>query len=265
MSTYAGETASNLAESLESLYSQTLAPEQIVMVVDGTISPEQDQVLERYLADPRIQSLCILRLPRNVGLAKAMNAGLELCTGDYTMRMDSDDICSPDRLALQLAYALQHSDIDVVSSWSEEFFADGHTPQIKVSPIAHEHITKALHWRNVLVHPTIMARTEILRAVDGYRSTFGQLEDYDLFVRLALAGYKFHVLPKILVYVRSSVEQRARRGGLHYVRNEVAFRMECWRNGFLKWHEFVATTSLYLVFRLVSGPLRKRIYALTRS
>ena len=65
-----------------------------------------------------------------------------------------------------------------MSSWSEEFFEDGRASQIKVSPVAHEHITAALRWRNVLVHPTILAKSGALRAVNGYRSKFGMLEDY---------------------------------------------------------------------------------------
>ena len=37
MSTYASETADNLRTSLESLYSQTIVPERIVLVIDGRI------------------------------------------------------------------------------------------------------------------------------------------------------------------------------------------------------------------------------------
>jgi glycosyltransferase involved in cell wall biosynthesis len=265
ISTYMGETSENLAQSLESIYRQTVTPDQVVLVVDGEIPLDQEKVIALYEQDKRVRDFTLLRLSENRGLAYAMNAGLELCTGDYTMRMDSDDICALDRLELQLHYMVCHPETDLISSWSEEFFPDGCARQIKVSPITHEYIAQALHWRNVLVHPSIVVRTSALRAVGGYRSKFPQLEDYDLFVRLILAGYKFHVIPRILVMVRSSAAQKLRRGGFRYCFNEAAFRFECWRSGFLKWHEFVATTSLYLLFRLVSGSVRKRIYAFARS
>ena len=265
ISTHAGEKASNLAQSLESVFAQTRPPEQIVLVIDGPIPPAQDEVIRSYCGDKRVADMTVLYLPEKGGLAAAMNAGLKACAGAYIMRMDSDDICAPDRLEIQMRYALANQDVDIVSSWSEEFFEDDGSSQIKVSPVAHEHITAALRWRNVLVHPTILARSSALRDVDGYRSKFGMLEDYDLFVRLALNGCRFHVIPKTLVRVRSSLEQRSRRGGWRYGLNEMAFRWECKRFGFLRLHQFIATTSLYVVFRLTSGAMRKRIYAMARS
>jgi hypothetical protein len=90
------------------------------------------------------------------------------------------------------------------------------------------------------------------------------MEDYDLFV-LALAGYRFHVLPKTLIRMRSTAEQTARRGGMRYLLNELAFRYQCLRRGFLRPHQFLITASLYAVFRLISGPLRKPLYPLVRS
>jgi len=265
ISTHAGEKASNLSQSLESVFAQTRPPEQIVLVIDGPIPPAQEEVIRSYCGDQRVADMTVLYLPEKGGLAAAMNAGLKACAGAYIMRMDSDDICAPDRLEIQMRYALANPDVDIVSSWSEEFFEDDGSSQIKVSPVAHEHITAALRWRNVLVHPTILARASALREVDGYRSKFGMLEDYDLFVRLALNGCRFHVIPKTLVRVRSSIEQRSRRGGWRYSLNEMAFRWECKRFGFLRLHQFIATTSLYVVFRLTSGAMRKRLYAMARS
>ncbi|MDF2812760.1 MAG: wcaA, partial [Microvirga sp.] len=86
-----------------------------------------------------------------------------------------------------------------------------------------------------------------------------------LFVRLALSGARFHVIPKVLTRIRSGTDQRSRRGGLRYLANDVRFRMECLRSGFLTGGEFLATTVMYSVFRLVSGGFRRRLYALARA
>jgi glycosyltransferase involved in cell wall biosynthesis len=263
MSTYARETAENLAESLESVFGQATAPDQVVLVVDGPLPDTQEAVITRFLADRRVEQFALVRLPDNVGLAAALNAGLSACLGEWTMRMDSDDICHPDRLRHQIGYAVAHPEVDVVSSWCEEF--GGEKIKVKISPVAHEHIMQALRWRNVLVHPTILIKKSILQSVGGYSRRFPALEDYDLFIRLALAGFRFHVLPARLVRVRTSPEQMARRGGLGYCLNELQFRFEYLRRGFLRPHEFAVTAALYTVFRLVSGPLRNRMYALARS
>lgn len=98
MSTYASETADNLRTSLESLYSQTIVPERIVLVIDGAIDHDQETVLSAFSSDPRGPKLTLVRLPQNGGLAAAMNAGLAYCDCPYVMRMDSDDVCLPDRL-----------------------------------------------------------------------------------------------------------------------------------------------------------------------
>ncbi len=108
-------------------------------------------------------------------------------------------------------------------------------------------------------------RTDVLRRIGGYRSRFGRLEDYDLFVRLVQAGARFHVIPKILVRVRSSVAQKQRRGGLAYCMAEIRFRYECYRSGFTGLVSFAGLTALYMVFRLLSGPVKRRLYALARS
>ena len=224
MSTYAPETASNLAASLDSLTRQSILPDQLVLVIDGAIDSDQEEVIAAFVESASIPTT-LVRLPFNRGLAEAMNAGINRCIGDFVMRMDSDDICERDRVECQLAYAANHTDIDVISSWTEEFFEDGAPPQLKVSPTNHDAVVRALRWRNVLVHPTIMIKRKALLAVHGYRRKYGLLEDYDLFVRLALSGAKFHVIPKVLVRSRSSTAQRRRRGGFGYLINEVKFRV----------------------------------------
>ena len=156
-----------------------------------------------------------------------MNAGLNRCLGEFVMRMDSDDICTSDRVERQIAYAETHPEIDVIAAWSEEFFEDGGRPQLKVTPAGHDGIVRALRWRNVIHHPTLLVRKKSLLAVSGYRSTFGFLEDYDLFVRLVLSGARFHAIPKVLVHVlfQHSPTRSPRRAQIPDQRRQVPDRM----------------------------------------
>lgn len=265
MSTYAGETAANLAESLESIYAQIVAPDQMVLVVDGKVDHAQEEVLARYACDRRIAEWTLVRLPTNGGLARAMNAGLARCTGTYIMRADSDDICDPHRLEVQLAYFRAHPETDVVSSWCTEFYDDGRPETIKSSSVQHDAILRALRWRGIIVHPTVLIRKDKLAAVGGYRADFGHLEDVDLFVRLAMSGARFHIIPRSLLRFRTSIAQRRRRGGLKYCLNEIRFRLNCYKVGFLTTIEFVQVTLMYIVFRLIGASLRDRLYVLVRT
>ena len=265
MSTYARDCPDALREALESLYAQTETPDRIVIVIDGEVSGAHHAVIDAYATDGRGPRLTRVALPGNGGLARALNAGLPFCDGRYVMRMDSDDVCLPDRLALQHAYLEAHPDIDLCSSWSSEFVTGGADERIKVSPTEHSALASALRWRNVLAHSAIMVRTEALKRIGGYRAEFGLLEDYDLYVRLLSSGARFHVIPKILLRVRTSLAQRARRGNFTYALKEIRFRRECFRAGFLTFSQFLATAALYAGFRLAGPVLRNRLYALSRS
>jgi GT2 family glycosyltransferase len=167
-------------------------------------------------------------------------------------------------LAIEKSYLDSHPDIDLVASWSSEFIDEATDLRLKTSPTEHEAIIEALKWRNVIAHPTIVVRKKSLDAVGGYRESVGLLEDYDLYVRLILAGAKFHIIPKILLRVRTTQEQRARRGNLAYFINETRFRYRCFRAGFLNAKEFFLTTGLYALFRLIGTPMRNRLYAAVR-
>lgn len=83
---------SYLAECLDSLTGQTLQDMEFVCVNDGSTdgSPE---ILKRYAAkDPRIR---ILDGP-NGGYGRAMNRGLDACTGEYVGIVEPDDYVKTD-------------------------------------------------------------------------------------------------------------------------------------------------------------------------
>lgn len=265
ITTYRGENPDHLVAALQSLKNQSLPPDQIVLVIDGPIDFAQQDVINRFAAETDGPKRIVATMPENGGLAKALNHGLSACTGDYIMRMDSDDISLPDRLQLEKTYLDTHAEIDLVASWSSEFVHEDHDLRLKTSPTEHEAIVQALRWRNVIAHPTILIRKSALVNLGGYRESVGLLEDYDLYVRLILAGAKIHIIPKVLLRVRTTLEQRARRGNFAYFKSEFRFRLHCLRVGFLNTRQFILTTCLYGFFRLMGAPLRDRLYAAVRS
>lgn len=266
ISTYAKESAGNLASALDSIYGQDSPPGEVVIVIDGPVDDAQHKVIAKFAADPRVRETKIVALERQHGLAGALNRGLEYCTGTYVMRLDSDDLAYPERLHQQMAYARANPGIALIGAWSREFAEPGNqTVAVKTAPVDHDDIVRALKWRNVLCHPSILVRRDALSAVGGYRLTVGMLEDYDLFVRLALNGARFHVIPRCLVHVRVSLGQRSRRGGVAYMLKEFRFRAECRRAGFLTWPEFLLSGAAYMVFRLIPAEMRGMLYQGVRA
>lgn len=263
MATHAGELATHLRESLESLATQTRLPDECVLVVNGPIDDGQEAVL-RHFTENAPFPLRIVRLPTNGGLAHALNAGLPYCRGRFIARMDSDDICLPQRLQIQ-AEAFDHDpQIDVLAAWSLEFDRTrDRVIAVKRTPANHAAIIRALRWRNVIVHPTLVVRAEWLRRVGGYSTAFPYLEDYDLFVRLAQAGAHFAAIQQPLLLFRTSVQQRHRRRAVPW-RREVAFRRACWNSGFVPLGVSAASAAIHIGFRLAPESIKKALYRLVR-
>lgn len=266
MATYAGEKAPRLRMALESMFRQTLLPKEVVLVVDGPVDGEQEKVIQEFSGKDAPPELKVLRLNEGKGLAGALNHGLTYCSCGLIARMDSDDISREDRLEKQYRFLEQHPDIDVVASWQAEFENDDteRTVKIKETPAEHEAIVRKLRWRNVISHPTIMIRKAALLKVSGYDETVGLLEDYDLHMRLIAAGSRYAAIQELLVKVRISRSQRARRGGVKYIFREGRFRYRCYQRGSYSFGIFLVTFTTNAVFRLMPPFLKAAMYRLVR-
>src|SRR5690242_3524304 len=84
-----------LHECLESVLGQSF-PDLELIAVDDCSPDGCGSIIEEFAArDARVVPV---RLPENVGLGRARNAGLERATGDYLVFLDSDDTLTPDAL-----------------------------------------------------------------------------------------------------------------------------------------------------------------------
>lgn len=119
MSVYYKETDSNLDQCLESLAVQTLPAVEIIIVKDGKLTPKLEQCLEKW---KNKLPLKIVGYEKNKGLAYALNYGLQYCTNDFIARMDSDDICMPDRFEKQMVYFEEHKEAVIVGTNILEFY-----------------------------------------------------------------------------------------------------------------------------------------------
>ena len=119
ISVYYKERAEYLKSALESVFAQTLCADEVVLVKDGPIGADLDDIIADFSMHYPNQ-MKVVELPRNVGLGNALSKGLEHCSYDLVARMDSDDICLPDRFEKQVEIFATKT-VDVVSAWIEEF------------------------------------------------------------------------------------------------------------------------------------------------
>ena len=122
LSVYGGEKGEFLRRSLASVFAQTVRAQEVVLVEDGPLTEDLYRVVEEFCA--RQPELKVVPLPRNGGLGRALNEGLKHCSFDIVARMDTDDICRPDRFEKQLRVLREYPDVAVVSAWIDEFVDD---------------------------------------------------------------------------------------------------------------------------------------------
>ena len=265
ITTYKYEKPENLDEALLSLYAQTRAPDEIVMVIDGPIPEGQEEIIRKYKKDDRTQ-LNVVRLLENVGRGVAKNIGIRACQFEFVAVMDSDDISMPERIEKQINVFKSHPELALVAAWQAEF--DDLSKQqtfIKKCPQYHDDIVKALKWRNVVPNPAIMVRRELAIAVDGYGDFKLINEDYDFFIKLVEAGGKFYNIQEILIKVRTSMDQRKRRGGKGVILDDFKFRYKHYKSGFYNIFEFLLISSVYFAFRLMPAFSKGFLYKVNRA
>ena len=95
------------------LVHQSVTPSEIVLVQDGPVSEALSSLLLEYEAKYN-NILNIIRLETNGGLGNALKLGVECAKFDIIARMDSDDICLPNRFQIQLEYLETYPDVDIV-------------------------------------------------------------------------------------------------------------------------------------------------------
>lgn len=209
MSVYYKENPEYLKLALDSIINQTLVPNEIVLVEDGSLTDELNFLIKKYQKKYKI--LKVIKLEKNSGLGIALSEGLKHCSYEYVARMDSDDISLPDRFEKQINYMTEHPEIDVLGGNIYEFKNNiDEEMRLKKMPANDEFFSYMLK-RNPINHVTSCFKKDAVLECGSYQSLL-YLEDYYLWVRMFNNGKKFENLDEVLVYVRIGNGFEKRRG-----------------------------------------------------
>lgn len=177
--------AAGLVPSLKSI--QYDAGKFAVVVVDDGSTVPVDMAFLKSSAH-HIQHLHVIRLPHNKGITAALNTGLhwilENTTAPYIARLDCHDTCHPQRFYKQVTFLATHAETGLLGTWCT--FCDAATRQsyTYTTPARHHALIKAMHLRNVFIHPAVMFRTALLKEAGLYPYDYPHAEDYALFWRM---------------------------------------------------------------------------------
>ncbi len=187
-----------IAESIESVLNQSYANFELIVVDDG--SNDQTLSIIKYYEkkDSRIKAHS---MGSNVGLANVRNYITSVAQGKYIALLDSDDLCSKSRLVEQIKL-LEAGECDVCAS---EYF----TLDMSNGKKRHRHryendadLKALMTIYNPICNSTAVMPGDIMKQFSYRENLRGGPEDYDLWVRLAMAGYRFKTIQLPLVTYR---------------------------------------------------------------
>lgn len=259
ISVYYKEKAEYLIECLESMVHQTVQPSEIVIVKDGKLTAELEDVLTKYKT--KYQRLFkFVCLDKNVGLGLALAEGIKNCSHELIARMDSDDISIPNRCELQLREFAKDSLLDVCGGYIKEFCdSKEKVVSIRKVPLVDSEIKEYQKRRDAVNHVTVMFKKSKVLEAGNYQHAL-LMEDSLLWTNMILHGATFKNIDDYLVYVRTGADMFKRRGGLKYFKKYKNGRKIILQTGYISKWDYYYTLLVQLIFSILPNSVREFVY-----
>lgn len=259
MAVYDGDDPAFLHSAYKSVLSNSILPDEIVLVIDGPINERLTREVENFTS---AVAVTLIRMEKNEGLGCALRRGVLACKYDWVARFDSDDICSPDRFEKQLRFIEENPDVDAFSAPIVEFekeLTKGPFVMRDV-PRGHSAVVSYAKWRNPLNHMSVMFRKSVALEAGNYQDE-PYFEDYSLWLRMILIGAHLDNMADVVVYARAGDAVQNRRGGVLYIKRELSMHRKMLRWGVISFSEMLIMLSCKSLVRILPGRFRFLIYS----
>jgi len=226
-----------LKESIDSIINQTYTNWELIMCDDG--SKDNTLKIAKKYEKKYPNKIRVLVNDKNMGLNYTLNKCLDNATGEFIARQDGDDISLPYRLEKEIMFLKKNSNYSLVSSNMVFFDENGDWGRShNCGEVKKENFIKG----SPICHAPCMIRTEVLKTVNGYsvEKKLLRVEDYHLWFKLFIAGFKCYSLEECLYKMRDDNDAYKRRNLKNRI-NET--RLKLWG------------------FKQIGIPLRKYIWA----
>ena len=187
-----------IKESVMSIVNQDFTDWELLLVDNKSDDRSIDQI--RFLQDDRIR---IVVPPIHLERTAALNFGIENCRGRYVAILDADDISEPSRLSNQVAMLNADHELVGVGTFFSVIDQEGKEitrTSFDNDPLA---ISRQMSHNLLLVHSSMMFRSESCSKVNAYRSEYKYAADFALWLDLLQIG-KLGAVPKYLTKIRMS-------------------------------------------------------------
>ena len=221
MSVYYKDKKEYLKIAIDSILNQTLLPNEFIIVEDGTLNEDVEQLLNEY--ENKNKLIKIIRFKQNRGLGAVLRDGIEYCKYEYIARMDADDFSLPNRFQEQVDYLNKHPNIDLLGGYIAEYNEElNEQISVRKVPLKNNEIKKYIKKRNPFNHPTVIFRKEAVLNCGNYEQML-YFEDYYLWCKMFCDGCVIENIDKILLNFRAGKSMYRRRGNFKYAKAIINF------------------------------------------
>jgi glycosyltransferase involved in cell wall biosynthesis len=264
LSVYKNDNPIFLKECLDSLFIQTIIPDEILVIQEGETTVEIEQVLnsfsQKFSNLFSWEKISFQNGPLNYGLPASLNFGIEKAKFKYIGRIDTDDICMPNRVEIQKKYAAEHPDVALfganIEEWNESM---DHCISRRNVPSEHAAILKFSKWRNPFNGPTVVFKKEIALKLGGYPIVASN-EDYCFWAKFLKDGYKTGNIDLPLVRMRGGDSILIRRSSKRYQLGDIMSINYLYKIRFYSFLQYVTHRILKMLIRNLPFNLFKKVY-----
>lgn len=241
MSLYAKEKPEYLRLSIDSMINQTVKPDEIVIVKDGPLTKELEEVLNYYTVEYS-DLIKIVVSEENIGLGRALNLGLKNCKNELVARMDTDDISLKERCEKQLSAFENNNKLDIIGTMVDEFYDNPkEIISSRVVPTEHDNIYQFAKKRSPFNHPTVMYKKTSVLNCGGY-SDLRRNQDVDLFGRMLFKGNIAANINESLLLFRSNKDLSKRRRSWENTKSYITTIGKLRKMGFSGWSDYIVVS-----------------------
>lgn len=238
-----------LTETINSIIRQTYKNWELILCDDGSTDRTFDIAKDFEKKEKRIR---LIKNPQNLGLPRTLNKCLTLCTGEYIMRHDADDLMVENRLEKQVYY-MDNNNCDACGSWAYLLDEDGIWG---IRKLVEKPSKNTMLLGAPFIHPTVIMKHEKLLEVGGYSDnqlTRQRLEDYHLWLKFYEKGFTLHNIQEPLIYYREDKNSYKRRSKRFRLTETRARLIACQRLKIPIYKRILALKPLLLIFVPISS------------
>jgi glycosyltransferase involved in cell wall biosynthesis len=189
-----------LDDSIRSILGQSFKNFELLIIDDGSSDGTLALLRKFEGIDPRIKIIS----RENRGLINSLNEGINLSRGKWIARMDVDDISASHRFETQLKW-IQYRNADICGSWVRLF--GGASKRVIKYPDSNQANLMQLLFGTCFAHPSVLMRADLVKKLSYDTSGDCAAEDYDLWVRGAMAGWRMTNVQEVLLSYRQHPHQ----------------------------------------------------------